>query len=189
MWRGVAKNALTRAGRWVVKIGSALLTNDGQGLDIEALKPWVAQLAALRRDGVELVVVVVRCDCGRDESFRWTQRPKEVHSLQACAALGQMGLVQAWETEFKIQGFKSAQILLTHDDLSDRSATSMRVARFVRFWVWAWFQLLMKTIPLSPRKFAFGDNDTLAALVANLIEADVLVIPHRPVRALRSGSS
>lgn len=171
-----ARARLARAGRWVVKIGSALLTNDGQGLDIEALKPWVAQLAALRRDGVELVVVSSGAIAEGMSRLGWSQRPKEVHALQACAALGQMGLVQAWETEFKLQGFKSAQILLTHDDLSDRKRYLNARGTIRTLLSLGVVPVVNENDTVVTEEIRFGDNDTLAALVANLIEADVLII-------------
>jgi glutamate 5-kinase len=170
------RHRLKKTGRWVVKIGSALLTNDGKGLDIEALKPWVAQLAAIRREGVELVLVSSGAIAEGMSRLGWVHRPKEVHELQAAAALGQMGLVQAWETEFKAQGFNAAQILLTHDDLSDRKRylnARGTIRTLVRLGV---IPVVNENDTVATEEIRFGDNDTLAALVANLIEADVLII-------------
>ena len=111
---------LHQARRLVVKIGSALLTNDGRGLDVPALGLWVDQMAALVKQGVELVVVSSGSVAEGMSRLGWKKRPEQLHELQAAAAVGQMGLVQTWEAEFKRHGIHTAQILLTHDDLSDR---------------------------------------------------------------------
>ncbi|MGO3693868.1 amino acid kinase family protein, partial [Marinobacter sp.] len=111
---------LRQARRLVVKIGSALLTNDGRGLDVEALALWVDQMAALVKQGVELVVVSSGSVAEGMSRLGWKKRPEQLHELQAAAAVGQMGLVQTWEAQFKRHGIYTAQILLTHDDLSDR---------------------------------------------------------------------
>jgi len=111
---------LHQARRLVVKIGSALLTNDGRGLDVPTLGLWVDQMAALVEQGVELVVVSSGSVAEGMSRLGWKKRPEQLHELQAAAAVGQMGLVQTWEAEFKRHGIHTAQILLTHDDLSDR---------------------------------------------------------------------
>ena len=173
---GDERQRLRRAGRWVVKIGSALLTNDGKGLDPAALQPWVAQLAELRRAGVELVIVSSGAIAEGMSRLGWTQRPREIHELQAAAALGQMGLVQAWESQFKALGYNAAQILLTHDDLSDRQRYLNgrgTIRTLIRLGV---IPIVNENDTVATEEIRFGDNDTLAALVANLIEADVLVI-------------
>ena len=114
------RQALTQSRRILVKIGSALLTNDGQGLDVAAIEGWVAQMAQLRTQGHELLLVTSGSVAEGMARLGWKQRPKSVHELQAAAAVGQMGLIQTWETAFKKHGINSAQILLTHDDLSNR---------------------------------------------------------------------
>ena len=114
------RHRLTRGQRWVVKIGSALLTANGQGLDQEAMKGWVRQMVELQRSGVDLVLVSSGAVAEGMVRMGLKSRPDSVHELQACAAIGQMGLVQAYEWHFREHGVKSAQILLTHDDLSDR---------------------------------------------------------------------
>lgn len=170
------RERLKRGGRWVVKIGSALLTNDGRGLDRAALATWVDQLAGLRRSGVELVVVSSGAIAEGMTRLGWSKRPQALHELQAAAAVGQMGLVQAWESEFKAQGFGAAQILLTHDDLSDRQRylnARGTIRTLVRMGV---VPVVNENDTVVTEEIRFGDNDTLAALVANLIEADVLVI-------------
>ena len=111
---------LQQARRLVVKIGSALLTNDGEGLDVPTLGCWVDQMASLVQAGVELVVVSSGAVAEGMSRLGWTRRPQKAHELQAAAAVGQMGLVQTWEAQFKRHGIHTAQILLTHDDLSDR---------------------------------------------------------------------
>ena len=114
------RHSLTQSRRVLVKIGSALLTNDGQGLDVAAIEGWVAQMAKLKEQGREILLVTSGSVAEGMVRLGWKQRPKSVHELQAAAAVGQMGLIQTWETAFKKHGIKSAQILLTHDDLSNR---------------------------------------------------------------------
>ena len=120
---GVLVQANHGARRWVVKIGSALLTADGRGLDHAAMAAWVEQMVALRDAGVELVLVSSGAVAAGMSRLGWSTRPKAMRELQAAAAVGQMGLVQAWESSFAVHGRHTAQILLTHDDLSDRSAS------------------------------------------------------------------
>jgi glutamate 5-kinase len=167
---------LTQARRCVVKIGSALLTADGQGLDRAAIDAWVAQMAALRQKGVEIVLVSSGAVAEGMMRLGWSQRPHAVHELQAAAAVGQMGLVQAYESCFQQHGIHTAQILLTHDDLSDRQ-------RYLNARTTLRSLLDLGVVPVVNEndtvvtdEIRFGDNDTLAALVANLVEADTLVI-------------
>ena len=114
------RSKVTGAQRWVVKIGSALLTADGKGLDRAAMSVWVEQMVALHEAGVELVLVSSGAVAAGMSRLGWTARPSAMHELQAAAAIGQMGLVQAWESSFAEHGRHTAQVLLTHDDLSDR---------------------------------------------------------------------
>jgi glutamate 5-kinase len=114
------RNRLKTGGRWVVKIGSALLTNDGRGLDQEAISRWVDQLAALRTAGMEILLVSSGAVAEGMSRLGWSNRPHEMYRLQAAAAIGQMGLVQAYEANFQRHGTHTAQILLTHEDLSNR---------------------------------------------------------------------
>ncbi|HCO43048.1 MAG TPA: glutamate 5-kinase, partial [Gammaproteobacteria bacterium] len=116
----MSRAAYAGSGRWVVKIGSALLTAGGTGLDQPAIAGWVAQLAQLRAHGREVVVVSSGSVAEGMSRLGWTVRPQHLHELQAAAAVGQMGLVQTWEAQFKRHDIHTAQILLTHDDLSDR---------------------------------------------------------------------
>ncbi|MDN5510539.1 MAG: glutamate 5-kinase, partial [Pseudomonas sp.] len=170
------RSKVTGAQRWVVKIGSALLTADGKGLDRAAMSVWVEQMVALHEAGVELVLVSSGAVAAGMSRLGWTARPSAMHELQAAAAIGQMGLVQAWESSFAEHGRHPAQILLTHDDLSDRK-------RYLNARSTLRALVELKVIPVINEndtvvtdEIRFGDNDTLAALVANLVEADLLVI-------------
>lgn len=167
---------LTNAKRAVVKIGSALLTADGQGLDRAAIAGWAAQMAGLRAQGIEVVLVSSGAVAEGMMRLGWTKRPAAVHELQAAAAVGQMGLVQAYESCFQQHGVHTAQILLTHDDLSDRQ-------RYLNARTTLRSLLDLGVVPVVNEndtvvtdEIRFGDNDTLAALVTNLVEADALVI-------------
>lgn len=169
------RSKVTGAQRWVVKIGSALLTADGR-LDRAAMGVWVEQMVALHEAGVELVLVSSGAVAAGMSRLGWTARPSAMHELQAAAAIGQMGLVQAWESSFAEHGRHTAQILLTHDDLSDRK-------RYLNARSTLRALVELKVIPVINEndtvvtdEIRFGDNDTLAALVANLVEADLLVI-------------
>ncbi|MHB1173578.1 MAG: glutamate 5-kinase [Sulfuriferula sp.] len=170
------KPVLQSARRLVVKVGSALVTNDGRGLDHAALANWSAQIAQLTKMGKEVVLVSSGAVAEGMQRLGWKARPSAVHELQAAAAVGQMGLVQAYESSFRSHALHTAQILLTHDDLADRT-------RYLNALSTLRTLLALKVIPIinendtvATDEIRFGDNDTLAALVANLIEADVLVI-------------
>ncbi len=170
------RDKVTGAQRWVVKIGSALLTADGRGLDRGAMAVWVEQMVALRRAGVELVLVSSGAVAAGMSRLGWVTRPSAIHELQAAAAVGQMGLVQAWESSFGEHGLHTAQVLLTHEDLSDRkrylnARTTLRT--LVELGA---IPVINENDTVATDEIRFGDNDTLAALVANLVEADLLVI-------------
>lgn len=167
---------LHQARRLVVKIGSALLTNDGRGLDVAALGLWVDQMAALVKQGVELVVVSSGSVAEGMSRLGWKKRPEQLHELQAAAAVGQMGLVQTWEAEFKRHGIHTAQILLTHDDLSDRKRYLNGRSTLRALLDFGVVPIVNENDTVVTDEIRFGDNDTLAALVANLVEADLLVI-------------
>ena len=167
---------LRQARRLVVKIGSALLTNDGKGLDTAALGLWVDQIAELVTAGVEVVVVSSGSVAEGMSRLGWTVRPEQLHELQAAAAVGQMGLVQTWEAQFKRHDLHTAQVLLTHDDLSDRkrylnARSTLRALLDVGV-----VPIVNENDTVVTDEIRFGDNDTLGALVANLIEADGLII-------------
>lgn len=170
------KSVLANAKRLVVKVGSSLVTADGTGLDDAAIASWAKQIATLTEMGREVVLVSSGAVAEGMQRLGWKKRPHALHELQAAAAVGQMGLVQMYETCFRDHGLRTAQILLTHDDLADRrrylnSRSTLRTL------------LTLKVIPIinendtvATDEIRFGDNDTLGALVANLIEADALVI-------------
>jgi len=164
--------------RWVVKIGSALLTANGKGLSRSILAPWVEQMTGWleREPGRELVLVSSGAVAEGMARMGWSQRPHTLHELQAAAAIGQMGLIRAYESCFEKRGRHTAQILLTRDDLEDRR-------RYLNARSTLRTLLRLKVVPVvnendtvATDELRFGDNDTLAALVANLIEADLLIL-------------
>jgi glutamate 5-kinase len=167
---------LRGARRIVVKVGSSLVTNEGRGLDAAAIGDWCRQLAALAGEGREMVMVSSGAVAEGMKRLGWATRPRELPELQAAAAVGQMGLVQMYESQLSQHGITSAQVLLTHADLADRE-------RYLNARSTLLALLAMKALPVINEndtvvndEIKFGDNDTLGALVANLIEADVLVI-------------
>ncbi|WP_253446256.1 glutamate 5-kinase [Halomonas sp. Y3] len=170
------REALTGARRVVVKIGSALLTNDGRGLDEAAIGGWVDQIAALHRRGVEVVLVSSGAVAAGMVRLGWQARPSAVHELQAAAAVGQNGLTECYEGHFARHGLLTAQVLLTHDDLSNRkrylnARSALRTLVDLRV-----VPVINENDTVVTDEIRFGDNDTLGALVANLLEADALVI-------------
>ncbi|MBU2952361.1 glutamate 5-kinase [Marinobacter sp. F3R08] len=167
---------LRRARRLVIKIGSALLTNDGRGLDEAALGLWVDQIAELIDEGVEVVVVSSGSVAVGMSRLGLTARPEQLHELQAAAAIGQMGLVQTWEAQFKRHDIHAAQILLTHDDLSDRKRYLNGRSTLRALLDFGVVPIVNENDTVVTDEIRFGDNDTLGALVANLIEADGLII-------------
>ncbi|MFT5721752.1 MAG: glutamate 5-kinase [Motiliproteus sp.] len=171
-----ARQAVARGKRWVVKIGSALLTNDGQGLDEAAIAGWVDQMAALRKQGVELVLVSSGSVAAGMQRLGMSERPHELHKLQAAAAVGQMGLVQTYEVGFKRHGLHTAQILLTHDDLSNRKRYLNARGTLGALVEWGVVPVVNENDTVVTDEIRFGDNDTLGALVANLMVADALIL-------------
>lgn len=167
---------IRQARRLVIKIGSALLTNDGKGLDVPALGGWVDQIAALIRSGVEVVVVSSGSVAEGMSRLGWTRRPEQLHELQAAAAVGQMGLVQTWEAQFKRHDLHSGQVLLTHDDLSDRKRYLNARSTLRALLDFGVVPIVNENDTVVTDEIRFGDNDTLGALVANLVEADGLII-------------
>jgi glutamate 5-kinase len=162
--------------RWVVKIGSALLTADGQGLQRETLSPWVEQMAAFVKQGGELVLVSSGAVAEGMSRMGWRQRPKSLHDLQAAAAIGQMGLVRAYEACFQKRGLHTAQILLTRDDLANRERYLNARNTLRALLGLGVVPVVNENDTVATDELRFGDNDTLAALVANLVEADLLVL-------------
>ncbi|MDA8382778.1 MAG: glutamate 5-kinase, partial [Betaproteobacteria bacterium] len=170
------KSVVARAGRLVVKVGSSLVTNDGQGLDRGALQRWAHQIAVLRSLNKEVLLVSSGAIAEGMQRLGWKKRPHAVHELQAAAAVGQMGLVEAYESCFREHALHTAQVLLTHDDLSDRkrylnALSTLRT--LVRLGV---VPIINENDTVVTDEIRFGDNDTLGALVANLVEADALVL-------------
>jgi glutamate 5-kinase len=170
------KTVLTKCKRIVVKVGSSLVTNQGAGLDLAALGNWARQIAALNAAGHEVVLVSSGAIAEGMQRLGWKKRPASIHDLQAAAAVGQMGLVQAYESCFRKHGLHAAQVLLTHADLVDRE-------RYLNARTTLTTLLSLRVIPIINEndtvvtdEIKFGDNDTLGALVTNLIEADVLII-------------
>lgn len=170
------RQKLAQQKRWVIKIGSALLTNDGRGLNREGMQSWVDQIAALLQQGHEVVLVSSGSVAEGMTRLGWSKRPDEVHKLQAAAAVGQMGLVQAYETAFAGHQRATAQILLTHDDLSDRKRYLNARSTLRTLLSLGVVPVINENDTVVTDEIKFGDNDTLGALVANLVEADVLVI-------------
>ncbi|WP_436799155.1 glutamate 5-kinase [Halomonas alkalicola] len=170
------REALAGARRVVVKIGSALLTNDGRGLDETAIGGWVDQIAALHRRGIEVVLVSSGAVAAGMVRLGWQARPSAVHELQAAAAVGQNGLTECYEGHFARHGLLTAQVLLTHDDLSNRkrylnARSALRTLVDLRV-----VPVINENDTVVTDEIRFGDNDTLGALVANLLEADALII-------------
>lgn len=170
------RKQLAKAERWVIKIGSALLTNDGVGLNSEGIRCWVDQMAHLRQAGVELVLVSSGAVAEGMCRLGWSSRPRELHKLQAAAAVGQMGLVQAYESRFQKYGLHTAQVLLTHDDLSSRQRYLNARSTLRTLLSYGVVPVINENDTVVIDEIRFGDNDTLAALVANLVEADNLII-------------
>lgn len=162
--------------RWVVKIGSALLTNEGQGLDLVAIRDWTTQMVQLKRLGIQLVLVSSGAVAEGLVRLGWDKRPHAIHELQAAAAVGQMGLVQTYESQFQQHGMHTAQVLLTHDDLSDRKRYLNARSTLRTLLDLSVVPVVNENDTVATDEIRFGDNDTLAALVANLIGADLLVI-------------
>ncbi|WP_432471167.1 glutamate 5-kinase [Amphritea sp. HPY] len=171
-----ARNKLKTARRWVVKIGSALLTNDGEGLDQSAIARWVDQLAQLKSDGLEIVLVSSGSIAEGISRLGWVNRPHEIYKLQAAAAVGQMGLVQAYETNFQRHSTHTAQILLTHEDHSNRKRYLNAQATLRTLLSVGVVPVVNENDTVVTKEIRFGDNDTLGALVANLVEADALIL-------------
>jgi glutamate 5-kinase len=170
------RDSIISAKRWVVKIGSALLTDDGRGLNAQLINQWVDRLAKLSAGGIELVIVSSGAVAAGMTRLGWSERPTAIHHLQAAAAVGQMGLVQTWEAAFARHSMHTAQILLVHDDLSHRQRylnARSAINTLIELGV---VPVVNENDTVVTDEFRFGDNDTLAAMVANLIDADLLLI-------------
>jgi glutamate 5-kinase len=170
------KSVLQQASRIIVKVGSSLVTNEGQGLDHSAIARWASQIAALRQLGKEVVLVSSGAIAEGMLRLGFTARPTDIHELQACAAVGQMGLAQIYETSFRAHGIGTAQVLLTHADLADRERYLNARSTLRTLLGFGVVPIINENDTVVTDEIKFGDNDTLGALVANLIEADALVI-------------
>ena len=164
------------ARRVVVKVGSSLVTNDGRGLDEVAIGEWCRQIARLISDGREVIMVSSGAIAEGMKRLGWTVRPKAIQELQAAAAVGQMGLAQMYETKLKLNGLGSAQVLLTHADLADRERYLNARSTLLTLLKLGVVPVINENDTVVNDEIKFGDNDTLGALVANLVEADALVI-------------
>lgn len=170
------KKQLSGSKRWVIKIGSALLTDDGRGLNRERIGRWVNQMVSLRAQGFELVLVSSGAVAEGMKRLGWKERPAAIHELQAAAAVGQMGLVQAYESQFQQHNIHTAQILLDHDDLANRERYLNARSTLRTLLDMGVIPVINENDTVVTDEIRFGDNDTLGALVANLVEADLLTI-------------
>jgi len=171
-----ASTVVARARRLVIKLGSSLVTNDGRGIDHAAVARWAEEIAALKRSGKEVVLVSSGAIAEGMQRLGWTKRPSAIHALQAAAAIGQMGLVQAYEAAFSRFGLHTAQILLTHEDLADRRRYLNARSTLLTLLALGVIPVINENDTVTTDEIRLGDNDTLGALVTNLIDADALVL-------------
>jgi len=169
-------SVVASARRVVVKVGSSLVTNDGRGLDLDAISRWAAQVARLRELGKQVLLVSSGAIAEGMQRLGWSQRPQQIHELQAAAAVGQMGLARAYETHFGRHGVRTAQILLTHADLADRPRYLNARSTLFTLLDLGVVPVINENDTVVTDEIKFGDNDTLGALVTNLVEADVFII-------------
>jgi glutamate 5-kinase len=169
-------SVVASAGRVVVKVGSSLVTNDGRGLDLDAISRWAAQVARLRELGKQVLLVSSGAIAEGMQRLGWSHRPQQIHELQAAAAVGQMGLARAYETHFERHGVRTAQVLLTHADLADRPRYLNARSTLFTLLELGVVPVINENDTVVTDEIKFGDNDTLGALVTNLVEADVFVI-------------
>jgi glutamate 5-kinase len=169
-------SVVASAGRVVVKVGSSLVTNDGRGLDLDAISRWAAQVARLRELGKLVLLVSSGAIAEGMQRLGWSHRPQQIHELQAAAAVGQMGLARAYETHFERHGVRTAQVLLTHADLADRPRYLNARSTLFTLLELGVVPVINENDTVVTDEIKFGDNDTLGALVTNLVEADVFVI-------------
>jgi glutamate 5-kinase len=171
-----AFEVLSQARRIVVKVGSSLVTDEGRGLDAQAIGHWCRQIATLRQSGHELIMVSSGAIAEGMKRLGWTSRPSAIHELQAAAAVGQMGLVQVYESRLRELGVGSAQVLLTHADLADRERYLNARSTLLTLLQLGVVPVINENDTVVTDEIKFGDNDTLGALVANLVDADLLII-------------
>ena len=167
---------LKQARRIVIKVGSSLVTNQGKGLDHAALACWAAQIASLKQMGKEIILVSSGAIAEGMQRLNWESRPTALYELQAAAAVGQMGLAQAYASSFSQYGLQTAQVLLTHEDLSNRKRYLNARSTLTTLLKLNIIPIINENDTVAIDEIRFGDNDTLAALVTNLVEADALVI-------------
>jgi glutamate 5-kinase len=172
----MSRSNFSTAKRVVVKIGSSLLTDGGRGLNRHAISHWVKQMASLRQQKVDVVLVSSGSVAEGMSRLKLKSRPKTLHELQAAASVGQMGLVRLFEDEFQTHGILTAQVLLTHDDLSDRQRYLNARSTLLTLLDFGAIPVINENDAVATEEIRFGDNDTLAALVANLVEADLLIL-------------
>jgi glutamate 5-kinase len=169
-------DAIGAAKTLVVKVGSSLVTNDGRGLDVAAIARWASQIAQLHRLGKKTVLVSSGAIAEGMQRLGWSRRPHALHELQAAAAVGQMGLVQCYETCFREHGLATAQVLLTHADMADRQRYLNARSTLRTLLELGVIPVINENDTVVTDEIKFGDNDTLGALVTNLVEADALII-------------
>ena len=170
------QSIIRQAQRVIVKVGSSLVTNEGRGLDHAAIAKWADQIAHLRRMGKQVVLVSSGAVAEGMLRLGFERRPVAIHELQACAAVGQMGLAQIYETSFRAHDLRTAQVLLTHADLADRERYLNARSTLFTLLDLGVVPVINENDTVVTDEIKFGDNDTLGALVANLIEADALII-------------
>ncbi len=171
-----AFSVVQQARHVIIKVGSSLVTNEGRGVDLDAVSRWAGQIAGLRAAGKDVILVSSGAIAEGMRRLGWTQRPREMHQLQAAAAVGQMGLAQAYETAFSARGMVAAQILLTHADLADRQRYLNARTTLLTLLEQGVVPIINENDTVVTDEIKFGDNDTLGALVTNLVEGDVLII-------------
>lgn len=172
----VNRNNIHQTRRWVIKLGSSLLTSNGCGVKTDTLQIWVSQIMGLRQQGIDVVLVSSGAVAEGISRLGLKQRPHQLHKLQAAAAVGQMGLIQAYEFCFQKFGVHTAQILLTHDDISNRNRYLNARSTLRTLLAYKVVPIINENDTVATDEIRFGDNDTLAGLVANLVEADLLVL-------------
>ena len=170
------KSVVAAAQRLVIKVGSSLVTDDGRGLDQAAIARWAGQIAQLRAQGKQVILVSSGAIAEGIKRLGWTKRPSAVHELQAAAAVGQMGLVQCYETCFREHGIATAQVLLTHSDMADRQRYLNARSTLRTLLDLGVIPVINENDTVVTDEIKVGDNDTLGSLVTNLVEADALVI-------------
>tara|TARA_R110001599_G_scaffold64023_3_gene179152 strand:- start:792382 stop:793500 length:1119 start_codon:yes stop_codon:yes gene_type:complete len=170
------QSVIQNAKRIIIKVGSSLVTNEGKGLDVAAIQTWAEQIVALRQLGKEVVLVSSGAIAEGMQRLGFNKRPSAIHQLQACAAVGQMGLAQVYESSFRQHDVRTAQVLLTHADLADRERYLNARSTLFTLLDLGVVPIVNENDTVVTDEIKFGDNDTLGALVANLIEADALII-------------